>query len=59
MALVVLLVAVCGGALYAKGSFDSPLGQFPINESLATELLQTGAPLEDIPAAYHDDHLHA
>jgi AmmeMemoRadiSam system protein B len=45
-----------GVAVWARGIFETPLGQVPVDEELAAALLETGGPLMDAPRPHGEEH---
>ena len=45
-----------GSAVYARGAFETPLGQIPIDEDLATALLDTASGVVEAPSPHSDEH---
>ena len=45
-----------GLALYARGAFETPLGQTPIDEELASELLAADSQIMNAPRPHRDEH---
>ena len=43
-------------ALYPRGAWETPLGELPVNESLARELLEADIGVEADPSAHHGEH---
>ena len=49
-------VRVEGAALWARGSFETPLGRVPIDEALADELLSASPLFQDQRDAHREEH---
>ncbi len=49
-------VAVKGAALLAEGYYETPLGEVPVDEKLAAELIKTGPLFENRPDAHAREH---
>jgi AmmeMemoRadiSam system protein B len=49
-------VAFDGASMYAKGAFETPLGQAPVAEDLAAALLAEDPTIRDLPAPHRDEH---
>lgn len=49
-------VAVPSAALYAKGAFETPLGQVPIDEDMAALLFKETGLFSDMPRAHEREH---
>jgi AmmeMemoRadiSam system protein B len=49
-------VAFGGVSVYARGAFATPLGEIPIDEPLARELLDAGEGMRDDPAPHRSEH---
>ncbi len=45
-----------GAAIYARGAFRTPLGDIPIDEDLAFEMMRLNTDLLDLPSAHADEH---
>ncbi len=45
-----------GAAIYARGAFRTPLGDIPIDEDLAAEIMRLNSDLLDLPPAHADEH---
>ena len=45
-----------GVSVYPRGVFETPLGEIPVDDGLASALLAGGAPLVDFPQPHHDEH---
>ena len=43
-------------AIYARGAFRTPLGDIPIDEDLASEIMRLNSALLDLPPAHVDEH---
>ncbi|MFI5183612.1 MAG: AmmeMemoRadiSam system protein B [Vicinamibacteria bacterium] len=49
-------LAFDGVAVWARGSFETPLGPIPIDEPLATRILAAAGGLKDDPRPHRDEH---
>ena len=49
-------VAFEGVSVYARGAFETPLGEIPVDEEAAAALLAEGPPLVDFPSPHRDEH---
>ena len=45
-----------GAAIYARGAFRTPLGDIPIDEDLAAEIVRLNSNLLDLPPAHANEH---
>jgi len=45
-----------GAALYANGIFETPLGEFPVNEKFCAELMKASPLFEDSPSLHSQEH---
>lgn len=45
-----------GAAIYARGAFRTPLGDIPIDEDLAVEMMRLNTALLDLPPAHAEEH---
>ena len=45
-----------GAAIYARGAFRTPLGDVPIDEDLAAEMMHLNSDLLDLPPAHESEH---
>ncbi len=45
-----------GAAIYARGAFRTPLGDIPIDEDLAAEIMRLNSDILDLPPAHADEH---
>ena len=45
-----------GAAIYARGAFRTPLGDIPIHEDLAPEVMRLNSDIVDLPAAHANEH---
>ena len=45
-----------GAAIYARGTFRTPLGDIPIDEDLASEMMRLNSDLLDLPQAHANEH---
>jgi len=45
-----------GAAIYARGAFRTPLGDIPIDEDLAAEIMRLNSDLLDLPSAHANEH---
>jgi MEMO1 family protein len=45
-----------GVALWPSGAFETPLGRVPVDEELASALLEEDETLQDLPEAHEDEH---
>ena len=45
-----------GAAIYARGAFRTPLGNIPIDEDLASEMMRLNSDLLDLPPAHANEH---
>ena len=43
-------------AIYARGAFRTPLGDIPIDEDLAADIMRLNSDLLDLPVAHADEH---
>ncbi len=45
-----------GAAIYARGALRTPLGDVPIDEDLAAEIMRLNSDIVDMPPAHADEH---
>ena len=45
-----------GAAIYARGAFRTPLGDIPIDEDLAAEIMRLNSDIVDLPPAHANEH---
>jgi AmmeMemoRadiSam system protein B len=45
-----------GAAIYARGAFRTPLGDVPIDEDLASEIMRLNSDILDLPPAHANEH---
>ena len=45
-----------GAAIYARGAFRTPLGDIPIDEDLASEIMRLNSDIVDLPPAHANEH---
>jgi len=49
-------VAFEGVAIYPRGAFETPLGSIPIDEAIASALIESGGELLEEPRPHRDEH---
>jgi AmmeMemoRadiSam system protein B len=47
---------ISGAAIYARGAFRTPLGDVPIDEDLASEIMRLNSDILDLPPAHANEH---
>lgn len=49
-------VAFRGVSIYSRGAYETPLGQVPVDENLACEMMHHSTIIRDFPAAHAKEH---